>query len=331
MSDSRAGHRRGVSCGKGLVLSLGSLTHVGVQRSSNQDAYCALVGPDAPQGVDALLAVADGMGGHKAGEVASAMAIEGLVGLLSHQSSGTIKPVRPGEYDSKLEEIVQQVNGNIHREAARPETQGMGTTLTVAVLACHGILIAHVGDSRAYLLRKGKLRQLTQDHSWVGQEVARGTMTAEEARVHPRRNIITRCLGTAPEVQVDRMAPEMEEGDILLLCSDGLYSLVTDDEIGRILGEEAPQQACDSLVERANALGGHDNVTVVVARVDHLKKDKASATTHTDIHQRTTVELRPRSQIRRNLAITLLRGVSPLWLPGWAIIRLGRALWRLGS
>ncbi len=116
MSGSRANHRKGRGSGKGPVLSLGALTHVGMQRSNNQDAYCALVGRDAPQGVDALLAVADGMGGHKAGEVASAMAIDGLVRFLSPQTDGAITRARPGGYDSKLEEIVQRVNGRIHKQ-----------------------------------------------------------------------------------------------------------------------------------------------------------------------------------------------------------------------
>ena len=204
----------------------------------------------------------------------------------------------------------------------------MGSTLTAAYLAGPILYIAHVGDSRAYLLRKRKLQQLTQDHSWVGQEVARGAMTADEARVHPRRNTITRSLGTVPQIQVDRIALELEEGDTLLFCSDGLYSLVPDEEIARILSEGAPQQASESLVERANALGGHDNVTVVVARIDHLKVDRASPA---DIHQRTTVELRPGFTMRRNIARTLLGGLWPLRLPAWVIIKLGRALWRLRS
>ena len=278
-----------------------------------------------------MLAVADGMGGHRAGEVASAMAIDGLVSLMSPQNDGAGTSVKPGKYDPRLEGIVRQLNGKIHREAARPETRGMGSTLTVGFLSGPVLFMAHVGDSRAYLLRDGKLRQLTEDHSWVGQEVARGAMTAEEARVHPRRNIITRSIGTAPEVQVDGLALEVEEADILLLCSDGLYSLVTDEEIARVLGEEPPQEACESLVERANALGGHDNITVVVAQIDRLAKDRTPSTFRTDIHQRTTLELRLRPRMRRKIAVALLGAASPLWLPGWAIIKLMRSLWWLGA
>ena len=246
-------------------VTLGARSHVGMTRSTNEDAFCALAGPDAPAGADALLAVADGMGGHKAGEVASEMAILGLVARLSRD--GVAAQVTGGLVRT-LRRIISELNAEIHRAGSRPETRGMGTTLTVAVLAGSALAIGHVGDSRAYLLRDGKLRQLTQDHSWVAEQVARGVLTPGEAEVHPWRNILTRAIGVEPGVQVDGMTVEVTEGDLILVCSDGVHALVGDDEISRRLAGGDPQSSSREIVDLANAKGGIDNITVVVARID---------------------------------------------------------------
>ena len=187
-------HQRNTLSGNEVraALTLGSRSHVGMKRSTNQDAFCAMVGGNAPPGTDALLAVADGMGGHQAGEVASDMAIRGLVAKLSQ--SGAVSSTEDG-YATALRRAFAEINSEIRAAATRPETRGMGTTLTAAVLAGDRLTVSHVGDSRAYLLRDGRLWQLTQDHSWVAEEVAKGRLTPQEAVEHPRRNILTQAMG----------------------------------------------------------------------------------------------------------------------------------------
>ena len=292
MSRSRGNRgKKSPSPGGGPAITLGSLTHVGKVRTSNQDDYCAVLDLNAPPGTDALLAVADGMGGHQAGDVASKLAIRGLVQRLAPSEGGEPTLLSQARYDTRLEQVVQQVNAEVSQEALRPETYGMGSTLTVAVIAGTSLTVAQVGDSRAYLLRQGQLRQLTQDHSWVAEQVAQGMLTPQEAREHPRRNILTRALGTAPQVEVDTLVFPLEEGDVLMLCSDGLHGLVTDEELARVLGHEAPQAAAQTLVDQANALGGHDNITVVIARVERLAPLGAPPSTQRDRSRETTVDL----------------------------------------
>ena len=293
MSRSRGRRQKRSTSGRGTAVTLGSLSHVGMVRTSNQDSYCALVGSNAPPGTDALLAVADGMGGHQGGDVASQMSIQGLVRRLSPQDGGDATLMSSSNYESHMEKVVQQINTEVRKAATQPDTQGMGSTLTVALLAAPLLSIAHVGDSRAYLLRKGNLQQLSQDHSWVAEQVAAGILTPDEAQHHPRRNILTRAIGHENKMEVDTFGVQLEEGDKLLICSDGLHSLVTDDEIGRVLAREEPQQACQTLVNRANELGGNDNTTIVIARVDRLDE---AASEDNDLYQGTTLELKaPRS------------------------------------
>ena len=253
-------------------MTLGALSHVGMARSSNQDSLCALAGADAPPNTDVLLAVADGMGGHKAGDVASDMAIRGLVDRLSRETDGTGEP---GSLVSTLQRTIDEINSDIHAAAALPETRGMGTTLTAAALVGETLALGHVGDSRAYLLRRGEMRQLTRDHSWVANQVAEGTLSEAEAEQHPWRNILTRAVGVDPQVQVDGLAVTVEEGDVLLLCSDGLHSMLGSHEIARALERREPRSSSRLLVDIANAKGGYDNIAVVVARVDRIGSDLA--------------------------------------------------------
>lgn len=325
MSRSKGSRRAQQPSKSGTTIVLGSMTHVGMTRAANQDAFCAILAPNAPPGTDALLAVADGMGGHQGGEVASAMAIQSLVRLLSPKGpSGTAKATQERRI-SIVDEVVRQVNTDVHQAADRPETRGMGTTLTVALLAGSSMTIGHVGDSRLYLMRNGRLQQLSQDHSWVAEEVARGAITPDEARVHPRRNIITRAIGTAPKVEPFTAAVELEEGDTLLLCSDGLYSMVGDDEIERIIADQPPQEASDALVNKANELGGHDNTTVVVARMERLAQGAAPASGRTELDKARTIAVGGRgggsSRSRRALVPARL-----LW---WLLKRMGRGTWWL--
>ena len=316
---------------EGSVITLGSLTHVGMKRSSNQDNYCALVGSNSPAGTDALLAVADGMGGHRAGEVASKMAIQGLMSRLARDGAKEATQPTPGQHDAALRRVVQEMNAEVNRAGARPETRGMGTTLTAALLIGRGLFIAHVGDSRGYLLRNGKMPQVTRDHSWVAEEVARGTLTAEQAREHPRRNVLTRAMGIAADVEVDTSVVELQEGDKLLLCSDGLHGLVTDEEIRRTLATEEPQQACDSLVQQANERGGTDNITVVVARIDKIGKDAGPIAAKQDLHKMTTLRVGASPSVGRGLVKVLRILLSQLWVPFWIVAKLVRALFSRGK
>jgi len=247
----------------GGSLLVGHRTDTGQRRTTNEDAYAVILPPDAPSGVDVILAVADGMGGHQAGEVASALAIKTISRRLGSKS----RQIRRKDYREALKVVVEQANQLILSEA-HGESQGMGTTLTLAAVRGGRLHLAHVGDSRAYLLRKGVLRQLTQDHSWVGEELRAGRISAEEAESHPRRNLLTRALGTGESVVVDTDSLTLKEGDRLLLCSDGLHGVVTDEQIQATLNDKRePKAACDALVDLVNNRGGPDNVTVVIARI----------------------------------------------------------------
>jgi serine/threonine protein phosphatase PrpC len=225
-------------------------TDVGRQRSANEDDFVL-----APP----FFAVADGMGGAKAGEVASAMATEGFEG---EQDSG-----EPAE--AQLARILREANRRIYDLAVSDEShRGMGTTLTAAKVTGDEISLGHVGDSRAYRMRDGELEQLTKDHSLVAELERSGQITAEAAEHHPQRSIITRALGPEPEVEVDTYTLAGREGDLFLLCSDGLTSMISDEEIGSILrSADSLDAAADTLVRAANQSGGKDNITVVLFSV----------------------------------------------------------------
>lgn len=224
-------------------------TDVGLIRSGNEDSYLV----NAP-----LFAVADGLGGHQAGEVASRLAVEVLLGEA------------PKRADAKaLSRAVRNANMAVI-EAAQSGVgrTGMGTTITAAMVDGTRIVLAHVGDSRAYLLHLGTLTQITEDHSMVADMVRAGTLTLEESRVHPSRSVITRALGSDPNLLVDAFEVTASPGDRLLLCSDGLTSMVEDVEIERILATSpAPQTAVATLIATANDGGGQDNITAVVVDI----------------------------------------------------------------
>jgi len=225
------------------------VTDTGRRRLRNEDAFIC----EPP-----LFAVADGMGGARAGEIAARLAAAAL------EEAGSETRGAEG-----VEALIVEANRRIwERSLADPETAGMGTTVTAALVdAAQGnVAIGHVGDSRAYLLRNGVLEQLTTDHSLVAELVQSGVLTPEEAERHPQRSAITRALGTEPTVEVEVLTIAPEPGDLFLLCSDGLPTMVSDDEIAAALqaAERAPAAAAEALVARANARGGEDNVTVVL-------------------------------------------------------------------
>ena len=230
-----------------MRLRYAAATDVGLIRSGNEDSFIAR---------DDLFVVCDGMGGARAGEVASATACE-TIGALDPGSAGR----------EELNRIVFEANkAVIQKGAGDPQLQGMGTTMTAAFRTGPGSLaLAHVGDSRAYLLRNQALHQLTQDHSLVGELVRQGRLTPEQAAVHPHRSVITRAIGIEPETLPDLFQLTLETGDRLLLCSDGLSGMVDDQAIERILGEgDDPAAVAAALVDAALQNGGEDNVTVVV-------------------------------------------------------------------
>jgi PPM family protein phosphatase len=234
-----------------MRFTFGERTDVGRGRPENEDSH--LVDPE-----DGLYAVADGMGGHRAGEVASATAIDALkTAFLGGQ---------------RLDQAVSAANAAVFARAAQDAAlRGMGTTLTAIALEDSTALLGHVGDSRAYLMREGAVTQVTEDHSLVEQLVREGRLTPEEAQNHPQRAIITRALGIDPDVQVDTYRIDLKPGDRLLICSDGLTNMLSDDTIAQTLRRHAdPQQAADTLVDMANQAGGDDNITVVL--VDALSE-----------------------------------------------------------
>ncbi len=229
-------------------------THRGNVRRENEDAAFM----DARRGV---FAVADGMGGHQAGEVASRIAVDAVRRMARSGEPAGIAPMTRA-VRAAHEEIVAHAQ-------AHPECAGMGTTLTAMWYAGgRFVYIAHVGDSRIYRLRDGRLQQITQDHSLVEELVLAGLITREEARVHPRRNIITRALGTEGDNAPDMLAADVRPGDVWLLCTDGLSSMVDDVRISRALLALPPERAADELVRLALSAGGRDNVTVIVATLD---------------------------------------------------------------
>ena len=235
------------------VAEHAELTDTGRQRRANEDAFLAR----AP-----LFVVADGMGGAQAGEVASATAIEVLAGGIGND----------GSLEQRLSEAVQQANAQIHAlSVADEERAGMGTTITAAYIGESNVTLVHVGDSRCYRWRSGTLERLTDDHSLVEEMVRQGQLTPEQALEHPQRSIITRALGPEPVVEPDSQTVGARDGDLLLLCSDGLSTMITDDEIAAVLArEESLRASARGLIAAANEAGGRDNITVVLLRIEEL-------------------------------------------------------------
>ena len=241
---------------KGAVTKFGSRTDVGSVREQNEDSL--IVNPP-------LFVVADGMGGHAAGEVASEIAVN------------TIQELAPDHADAEaLGHAVEEANRDIINAALAGEgREGMGTTVTAAILERDKLVIAQVGDSRAYLLHNGELTQLTRDHSLMANMIEAGQITPEEARFHPNRSVITRALGNDPDTLPDLYEINVEDGDRLLLCSDGLYSMLEDDEIAAVMRRVSdPQRCASTLVNGAIAAGGHDNITVIVADAEGRAQQK---------------------------------------------------------
>jgi PPM family protein phosphatase len=230
-----------------VVGSYARASDTGRKRRRNEDSY--VVAPP-------MFAVADGMGGAQAGEVASKLAAAALEETDPATLSGP----------ERLISLIQEANRRVYeRSSSDPSTSGMGTTMTVAVVEEAGVTIGHVGDSRAYLVREGKLEQLTEDHSLVNELLKSGKLSPQEAELHPQRSVITRAVGTDPDVDVDAFVVDAAEGDIFLLCSDGLTDMVGDDDILDTVERhrEDLDRVTKALVSAANRGGGEDNITVI--------------------------------------------------------------------
>ncbi len=248
-----------------LRLDVAQLTDVGRKRDHNEDnmAYVIPKDPMAMAHKGALFIVADGMGGHAAGEVASEIAVD-TVSNAYYQDDNDDVP-------TSLLQAIRRANAAIQQRAAENMLRsGMGTTCVAAVLRGNMAYIANIGDSRAYLVRQSRIRQVSQDHSWVAEQVRAGLLTEEQARTHAQRNVITRSLGTQIEVDIDIFREQLEEGDTLILCSDGLSGLISDEELLHTIDQFGPQESVYHLVERANENGGPDNITAIVAQVQDL-------------------------------------------------------------
>lgn len=235
-------------------MQCAGVTDIGKVRQRNEDS----IGVDAEIG---LLVVADGMGGHNAGDLASRLTIETLF---------TTARSLPALESDRLQSAVKRANAVILEAAdADPSRSGMGTTVVAAWFSATHLDVAHVGDSRLYRLRAGVLEMLTRDHSQVQELVDRGILTPAQARVSTRRNFLSRALGTDPDVRIDCARHALQAGDAYLLCSDGLTNMLEDEEIAVILQDAGPVQSiAERLVSLANERGGRDNISVVIARLD---------------------------------------------------------------
>jgi serine/threonine protein phosphatase PrpC len=263
-----------------MRLRYAGVTDTGRRRRRNEDSY--VLRPP-------LFAVADGMGGAQAGELASRIAVEAM-GLEAD-----------GRGEDRVNSLIQEANRRVYERAGEDSSAtGMGTTMTAAIVGEDGLVtIGHVGDSRAYLLREGRFEQLTEDHSLVAELVRTGKLSEEEAEDHPQRSVITRALGTDPSVDVDVFTLESRPGDVFLICSDGLTTMVADEEIGTTIeaGSDDLEGTAKALVRKANKGGGEDNITVVVFQIPGEKAPESdtavlpAATEESDDDDDTLTEL----------------------------------------
>jgi len=254
---------------KRLLVDVGSLSDPGQVRELNEDYFgtpeTMEISLDLVEQKGRLYAVADGMGGHAAGEVASRQAISTL--FKEYYASPSAEIIK------RMEEAIEAANVEVYAQASSDRAKaGMGTTLVAAVLQGDDLYVANVGDSRAYLVREQSIEQVTRDHSWVNEQVQAGIITEQEAREHLYRNIITRSLGTKPDVDIDFFQRKVQPGDVLVLCCDGLSNQVKEDEIARVVSANSAQGSVQELIDLANQLGGSDNITAIVVRIGEVIK-----------------------------------------------------------
>jgi len=254
-------------------LDIGQASDIGKSREANEDAFFtlqALAGTDGQPAPLALLIVADGMGGHVRGKEASSVATLVASGVILREVLLPMLGRRPAETTSRpIHEILDEAISSANEAVSQIEADA-GTTLTSALIVGHSAYLAHVGDSRAYYLDRGELHQITQDHSLVNRLVQLGQISAHEAQSHPQRNYLYRALGQGAELQTDTYLQRLAEGSYLILCTDGLWNEVTEQEIVDVVGTStSSQEAVNRLIDRANDRGGEDNITVLAAKINY--------------------------------------------------------------
>jgi protein phosphatase len=232
-------------------MRYGATSEVGKVRKENQDSYLAINKQDLD-----IIVIADGMGGHQGGNVASSLAVEEIKEYNFNHDS----------LNDSIKECIESVNQRIYQEGlAKEEYYGMGTTLTMGIIKDRILIIGHIGDSRAYLFRNGNLKQLTADHSYVGELLRNNLISQEEADNHPKKNLLLKALGVKEEIEADLVELELEADDLILLCSDGLTNMLSNDELAKILAEDLDlQKKTDKMALMANEQGGYDNITVLI-------------------------------------------------------------------
>jgi len=253
-----------------MEIEVFGMTDVGKRRDKNEDAF--LINTEHN-----LYVVADGMGGHLGGEIASKMAVTAIEEVLTDVIADpdlTLQSefeIRPGDYKGYIKYAVGIASGRIFEKAMRdPTLHGMGTTVVAAVFRNNLAYIANVGDSRCYLCRDGGVKQITEDHSLVTEQIKAGIIKQSEAKTHKLKNIITRSVGFQDTVDIDISCFELKVGDKILFCTDGLSNMVGNEELTVALRGEAPREACMKLIELANSHGGEDNITLIVAEIHSL-------------------------------------------------------------
>ena len=246
------------------IIKIAGQTNVGSKRSANQDDLFFL---SSNKSALAIIGVADGMGGHAGGEIASSLCLDvfknTLAKIVKTKSFRKNSDIAEAMKNSALES-----NKSVRSKAEKEiNLAGMGTTLVVATITDNQFTIINIGDSRGYLIRNGEIRQITKDHSWVAEQLEAGLIDEKTAENHPQRNIITRAIGISDNVEVDVFQEPVQDNDIVLLCSDGLYPLVSENEIIKKTNSPHLDNSCSDLISLANQRGGPDNITVVIAQV----------------------------------------------------------------
>ncbi len=243
-----------------IRLKYGIRTDRGLKRQLNEDNCNVLVGYS---GVPPCFVIADGMGGHKCGDVASKQAVDSVCKHLL-MANWDVEDV-----SDLLKNTIIDVNKELYQYSILDEaTQGMGTTLIITVIKNRKLYIGHVGDSRVYIIRDNSIQKMTSDHSFIEELIKNGTITKDEAVNHPKRNVITRAVGYEHDLQVDTYEIDVLENDEILVCTDGLTNMLSEEEILEIIkNAEEPQAACDTLIQNANNKGGEDNITVILGRI----------------------------------------------------------------
>ena len=248
----------------GEIVKFAVRSHSGMVREINEDSYNIIA---AFPGIPATYIIADGMGGHNSGEVASKIAVDFASNYIMQNprafsgEEGTVETLR---------DMMKKANADIYAKSSEHGANfGMGTTMITVVVCGKKLCIGHVGDSRVYIIRDGRIQQITTDHSYIEELIKKGTLTREEAGSHPQKNVITRALGCSEDVEIDTHVLDIHPADCFVLCTDGLTNMLEEDEIrGVVEGSLNPEAACEELIRKANEKGGEDNITVIVIKND---------------------------------------------------------------